>query len=389
MKKSEKNAVKNAFGIPEPRHKDEFIAEYSSRLENRRRSPVPVFFKYAAAAAFAVIMISICIVKLPSPDKEFTGSDVIAEVTTSAAENEQTTLTEGSAVTTQPASDNSASSATETSAAVTDDTTSTVTTSEAVSSATTSGSAGTEKTVTTTKTTTASTDKTSTSQKTTTAKTTTTAATTTAAEDTTATQTATTTQSHMPETSVHTSSPPETDNGNKDYTVKPPVVYYPEDFSGQEEGTSGSDRPGAPVDGNDPVTQLPGSSSNTNVKGRVLRVYYTSINDQPFIQADIEISKVFRSWFLNDRDRITIYIPGGYISDGHGGYYRAMTYFIPDQGREYLFMLNSAYYPFHDNTFLLSEPIEMAVFIQDGSNYISAVDSSIVFSTQDVEKNIR
>ena len=393
MKKSEKNAVKNAFGIPEPKHKEEFIAEYTSRLENRRCSPVPVFFKYAAAAAFAVIMISICIVKLPSPDKEFTGSDVITEVTTSGAANEHTTLSDGSAVTTQPASDNSAS--TETSSVTTDDTVSDVTTSETASTAASTGSAETEKTVTTAKTTATTTDKTTSPQKTTTAKTnttktTTTASTTSAAEDTVPTQTATTPGPLVTETSVQTSTPPTMADGGNDYTVKPSVIYYyPEDYPVEDGDDTGAVRPGDPVDSDTPTTPLPGGSSNTIVRGRVLQVYFTSINDQPFIQVDIEISDVLRSWYLNTNDRITIYIPGGCIPDGHGGYIKARTEFIPDTGRDYLFMLNSAYYPFPDKTFLLSESAEMSVFTQNGYYYVSAVNSSIAFSVQDVESNIR
>lgn len=60
MKKSEKEALKKAFNIPEPQNKDSFAAKYEELIKkNERRLRFPVYTKYAATAVFAALVIGV------------------------------------------------------------------------------------------------------------------------------------------------------------------------------------------------------------------------------------------------------------------------------------------------------------------------------------------
>ncbi len=60
MKKSEREALKKAFNIPEPQNKDSFAAKYESLIKkNERRLRFPVYMKYATTAVFAALVIGV------------------------------------------------------------------------------------------------------------------------------------------------------------------------------------------------------------------------------------------------------------------------------------------------------------------------------------------
>lgn len=60
MKKSEKDALKKAFNIPEPKNKKAFVLKYNEESKkNRPKFKVPVFFRCTSAAVFAVMFIGI------------------------------------------------------------------------------------------------------------------------------------------------------------------------------------------------------------------------------------------------------------------------------------------------------------------------------------------
>lgn len=60
MKKSEIEALKNAFNIPEPQNKDSFAANYESLFKkNQRRLRFPVYTKYVSTAVFAALVIGV------------------------------------------------------------------------------------------------------------------------------------------------------------------------------------------------------------------------------------------------------------------------------------------------------------------------------------------
>lgn len=390
MKKTEKNALKNAFGIPEPRHKEEFLAEYTRRLENRRRSPVPVFIKYAAVAAFAVIMISIGITHLPSPDKKFTGSDVITEVTTAdggtghsgTQDNDivDTTVISGStetAVTTEPGTSGTSGGT----AGSGDLTSSEGTTSATVTSSGTSSSGTADKTTATKRTTASGT----TTARTTTSRTTTSSSRTqVSSQQQTVSATETTTYqmeagtqplTSVPPPSVTPEMPPVSDNQKNDYTVKPSIVYYPLDPQ-----VNDNEHPGADPGIADSPTS-PGSASDTIVYGTVKRIYYTSFNDTTYTQIDIEISNAYRSSYLNYGDLITVYVLGGFRLDTRVGNYVKTEYgFKPIINKSYLFMLSSSGSQFPYQTFVLSDPPAYSVYTFDGSEYTSAIESGIRYS---------
>ena len=60
MKKSEREALKNAFNIPEPQNKDSFAANYESLYKkNQQRLRFPVYTKYVSTAVFAALVIGV------------------------------------------------------------------------------------------------------------------------------------------------------------------------------------------------------------------------------------------------------------------------------------------------------------------------------------------
>ncbi len=60
MKKSERETLKKAFNIPEPEQKESFILLYNEKLKkNERKFNLPVFFRYASTAVFAVLIIGL------------------------------------------------------------------------------------------------------------------------------------------------------------------------------------------------------------------------------------------------------------------------------------------------------------------------------------------
>lgn len=58
MKKYDKEALKKAFDIPDPQHKEEFLNQLNIKKNNPKRR-IPIFMRYASMAAFAAIMVSI------------------------------------------------------------------------------------------------------------------------------------------------------------------------------------------------------------------------------------------------------------------------------------------------------------------------------------------
>lgn len=60
MKKSEKDALKKAFNIPEPKHKNSFVLSYNEMLKkNEKNFNVPVFFRWTSTAVFAALIIGL------------------------------------------------------------------------------------------------------------------------------------------------------------------------------------------------------------------------------------------------------------------------------------------------------------------------------------------
>lgn len=58
MKKNEKEALKKAFNIPDPQHKEEFIHQLGIKKNSPKRH-IPIITRYASMAAFMAIMIGI------------------------------------------------------------------------------------------------------------------------------------------------------------------------------------------------------------------------------------------------------------------------------------------------------------------------------------------
>ncbi|MCM1271679.1 MAG: hypothetical protein NC247_13830, partial [Ruminococcus flavefaciens] len=61
MKKSEIQALKEAFNIPEPENKNDFIRIYEVSFKKNKRRFYPIMiFRYASAAVMAAVVICLC-----------------------------------------------------------------------------------------------------------------------------------------------------------------------------------------------------------------------------------------------------------------------------------------------------------------------------------------
>ncbi len=154
-------------------------------------------------------------------------------------------------------------------------------------------------------------------------------------------------------------------------------------------------------------------SSVYAVFGTVENVYYTSSLGVPYIQADISVDYSMKNDDLQYGDKISVYIPGGYMSlnnflDSHKWFETELgtmtdeeinnsTVFndngnagIISKGRKFLFFLNDGFKDMPDGAFTLCH--EMDIFIKKTSlnsiTYINAKNRNIRF-TDDEYKNLK
>lgn len=88
MKKTEKNKLKDAFNIPEPVRKEQFVSQYGDILKkNERKLRFPMVIRYSAYAAFAVLIIGVWGAMNVNPDfaDKFNGNDIIESAVTTSA----------------------------------------------------------------------------------------------------------------------------------------------------------------------------------------------------------------------------------------------------------------------------------------------------------------
>ncbi|MDE6775720.1 MAG: hypothetical protein K2J37_05445 [Ruminococcus sp.] len=126
MKKTEKDKLKEAFNIPEPVHKEQFISKYGDMLKkNEHKLRFSTVIRYSAYATFAVLIIGVWGAMNVNPDfaDKFKGNDIIeSAVTTSAvisANTVNTTSVGTNAVSTESTVSAETNSETKTNAATT------------------------------------------------------------------------------------------------------------------------------------------------------------------------------------------------------------------------------------------------------------------------------
>ncbi|MBR4626732.1 MAG: hypothetical protein IKO47_03345 [Ruminococcus sp.] len=348
--KIRRDRLSAAFGIPEPLKKDDFLAEYSEKL-NTPVKPRPIIrtIRYASAGicAAAVILLFANILRTSPPDKDFAASNVITEGThtsesaaahTDDKEGTLTSPTESASFTT-PEESTSAPATTEASSESTASTTTAVTTAE-VSSQT---SASTVKQT----------------ENTTSAVTTTVAATTAKI-----TQTAQLTTTQTISTMSSAVQPVITLPSGRDRTVVPDIIILPNDKE-----TGGSDtKPPAGVQRTELTDdELRGGQA---VGAAVIRKYYTMVNGMPYIQADVYIYAAYNDGSIEVGDTISVYFSGGYVKN-EDDIIKAYTEFEPEIEDQYVLFLNNSGSGFPADTFTLRNPTNISVFIYTGHSYES------------------
>jgi len=400
LKDSEKKALKEAFGIPEPQNKAEFLSSIENKAAVSERKPrLPVFFRYAAAAVCAVVVITagVTVLKTAAPDKNFGSSSVMTET---APDTQKTT---------EYVSENIGTVTGVTTAAVT---TAPVTETASVTSSvqTTSEAASTSPQTTSLQTTTVTASTTHKTTNTTAAVNTTTCVTTTEFSATKTEEITTTFKSEelvdpvmttatsyeKPETTTTTNNSKETggtppvssdDPGTDDRTVKPYIIY---NVTGKTIEPSDSIVP-PPGTADYPYDQL-AKASDYVIYGNIDNIYYTSINGIPYTQADIEISRVFKGSDISGSTRISVYFPGGYYpinreSDTESQYYVFESSGMPvrpNVNDSYLLFIKSGYSVFPYGAFVLTEESGHAVMYKDKTGYIPANNINQHFTISDI-----
>ena len=365
MKIRNKKQLSDAFGIPQPQRKDEFIAENSDRLRHTAevpRSPVR-FIRYAAAGVCAAAMIALFanILHTPAPEKNFGGGTIITDTVMTTDDNENVTTAASSAVT-ETTAENSAYTNTTTFASTTgtvsDTTTSAVPTSAAstVSNTTAFSTSGTSTSTA--------------AEKTATALTTTTGP----------VNQVTTTSFQAEAIPVTVTTHAEaTAPGGKDRTVLPKVIYNTVIPENPNESTIS---PGSASELT-PLSEVLLADCSV-LRGTVLRTYYTSFDDIAYIQADIRADEICWGDTVNSFDLITFYIPVGWIENNN--VQLAGTYFIPAVNSEYLLILQQTDSSLPDDTFQPREPLETAVFAPEQRGFTSVLAPDITLTFTDLEK---
>lgn len=376
MKKHEREALRNAFGIPEPQRKDEFISSIRERTK-QKRFPLPIIMRYVTAAAMAAIIISLwAFLRPPAGLREhFSDGDVMTQTTsgtsvvttttavTSKSVSTDETVTAHEAVTTAETDEDDlivttttsgrhtviVTAATEENAVTSAQNERTVTTKKTAAVTTATNKRTTARTTVTTakrtsRTTTVSTTKkttrttAATTRNVTRATTTTTRAATTSVVTFTTTayntyspppaaNTVTTTAEHDSsdnEPAIATTQSPAYDPAYNDLTVYPEVTYNATGNIIPSWMISEENEPPADSDSSKSVSiSTLKKDSDAIIYGRIDEILYTSIEGVPYTVANISVSSVLKRYSLYN-SRISVYIPGGYMPadeyiEYHGG----------------------------------------------------------------------
>lgn len=409
MKKSERDELQKAFGIPEPQRKEDFLSE-RQRLINtkKRRRMLPILLRTAAAAAVVALAVGICgkLGSLEDIENQFHGSGIITgtEPTEHTASSDTITI-----ITTSAASTTAGFTSTASSDTITNQTTSApkASTTVGITSATASAQV----------TTTAATSPAAQTGTQTTSAAVSSPVSTSAPEKTTASATASnivtssTTKVVVEITTTSTNGRPgNIASGNgKDLTITPEVTYtgdgdiYNIDYfskllGGPPTGSMPGDEPSS---GYMLMKEYAGSSEMI-ISARIDSIIYTQRHGSLFTQENVTITDVFRQRTgIGASDMISIYLNGGYIPSEeylklHPEYSKVMpegiTIYdkggnkgVQKEGETYLFFLRrdprfSSGYAFSTVT-----QNDNSVFVYKNGVYRSIFDESIYFTPKELE----
>ncbi len=446
MKKSEKETLKKAFNIPEPERKESFVSLYNQRLKkNERKFNLPVFFRYASTAVFAVLIIGLWGNLSKNADfrdkfntvEEPTTAETVhtTTVTQLTEENDITTAETMTSQIVQTAVNSSATAVqtnkTAQTAGVAEDSPQThvqVTMPE-IPSFTPSMTAVTfpTKPETPTRTKPVYTSK---------------AVSATTARKTTVASPISTHEGESPSLNVTTeqifplitsdNSPTDTDNFENNVTTvtqppsadAPPSIvpqvttennYEPPLFWGNDYTVYPSKvyRKSANIIDlsdciNDNTAQVPNDSIDSTfsvddlinlsdyiIFGKVDDIIYTQVNGKPYTQENITIYQVYKGNKLHEHDKISIYIPGGYMPVSE--FESLNNIEISSYGKEYIyssggnknhqtigdiriFFINDGGKYIPDGAFELTTKNDVSIFQASGGKYISSGNNALRFN---------
>ncbi len=416
MKKSERENLKKAFNIPEPERKEHFISLYNKKLK-KNEPKFNVFFRYASTAVFAVLIIGLWgNIKNAGDVRKFNNIDeptTAVQTTTVIQPTEKSDITTLKAVTTQTAQpeiiavQTTAENPPETHAQLT-----MPVIPEFVPSVT--AITFPTKPETPTRTNPATTVKavqTTTVKYTTTVKKTTVMSTTEGefnyeplpiqttamhivpmttapppAPDDVLNDATTSYQDNAP---VTIPSPPAVDHVGIDYTVTPVKTYS------KSTKLITSSRLDTNINSGSAVTSVDNmiNYSDYIVLGKIDKITYTHVNGIPYTQEDITIYNVYKGNKLYENDRISVYIPGGYMPvreyeslnnkeinapDDYSVYYSGGNRTSQTVGTVYIFFLTDGSSDIPDGAFELTMKTDISMFQARNGEYISIGNNSLI-----------
>ncbi len=421
MNKKSKKTLKNAFNIPEPNQKESFFSKLDIKPQRKFSSFVPV---YLPTAVVAVMIIGVWggIKNLPRFEQpENTDNNIIYSSESSVSENQTDSPAQTSA-----SSVHNTEKQTHTSATVQTD----------------SKSSEKNTSVTTVKTTKDNPDKeeyftdspsenpseensdsevlqtTDTTRKTNIIKTTDTTETT---KHTTPSQTTTTKHNgYSPQTTTTTfkdsidipsgttepSQP--SDDVPQDYTVNPPVRYYPDDNAIDISDITQNDSHPPLIDGPQPGDSTSAvtlenlvDNSDMIVIATVDEVIYTAVDGVPYTQENIIVSEVIKG-DIENYSRISVYGTGGYIPASE---YKKIqiewaiennyTIFDPagnktfsEVGDTYLYFIRKSNYPLPDGSYRLTTYNDISKFRYTDGYYVNMNNNNLMFKLTELYDSI-
>lgn len=378
MKKSEIEALKEAFNIPEPERKNSFLPFFKEQLKkNNGRLCIPMVLRYASAAVLAAVIIGLWGVLNPSVDfsNEPDNSFIVVE-------SDTTTESSMSGTGTHTSSDSDDS----------DKNNISQTTSAAPPAVTTADV--TEMTVITSK------------QTVTAATTAVISVTATITESAHISQTTTSRNTEENSVSVTTTGTTAEDvpgsKFGKDYTVSPSVVY---DKTGEVidlrdfENVDGLPMDPPPADSVLTIGRM-ADSSDYIVYAVIDEVIYTEIDGKPYTQENLTIYSVYKGdGALNSADRISLYVPGGYMPAEEYLKNNNVYYDFPENSvvydsggnngnqqlyNSYIFFLKQGSDSMQDGAFQLTEKTDISVFEYSGGRYVSLGNGALSFTQSEL-----
>ncbi|MGN0630012.1 MAG: hypothetical protein ACI4JN_01680 [Ruminococcus sp.] len=153
--------------------------------------------------------------------------------------------------------------------------------------------------------------------------------------------------------------------------------------------------------------QVSAAMADAAVYGTIMKKYCTSIDGMPYIQADIFIENSLMNYDFGYGDMISVYIPGGYMSMNdfllNNSWYETelgdmseeevqnSTVFLKNgnyelikTGKSYLFLLQMGYGDMPSGAFILCN--KMDIFTKMGKRYYCAKNSKISFLQNELTK---